>query len=88
MLRRLLTLLAILTGFAAIGTPAQAGVAEMASVRIVASAELATKCTSASSGVALVRQPAGKNGDKTPCPKPRPPVVLPPVMLGVDRALE
>lgn len=89
MLRRLLTLLAILSGLAAAGTPVQAHVSELASVRLVATAELATKCSSASSGVAFVEaRSATKDGEKAPCPKPKPPVVLPPVMIGPDRALE
>ena len=87
MLRQLLTVLAILTGLAA--TPAQAAqVNDVASVRFVATAELASKCTLPSSGPAL--RPAGplKDGAKAPCPRPRPPIVLPPVMLRADRALE
>jgi hypothetical protein len=89
MLRRLLTLLAILSGLAVAGTPAQAHVAEQASVRLVATAELASKCSSASSGVAFVEaRSATRDSEKAPCPKPKPSVVLPPVMVGPDRALE
>jgi hypothetical protein len=89
MLRQLLTVLAILTGLAATGAPVQAAqVNDVASVRLVVSAELTAKCTLPSSGPALTPQPPRKDGAKTPCPKPRPPIVLPPVMLGVDRSLE
>jgi hypothetical protein len=94
MLRKLLTVLAILTGLAAVGAPAQAAqVSDVAgiraSVRMVAAAELAAKCTLPSSGPALrPAAPPLKDGAKAPCPRPRPPVVLPPVMLGADRALE
>ncbi|MBO0748909.1 MAG: hypothetical protein J2O44_00560 [Porphyrobacter sp.] len=93
MLRQLLTVLAIVTGLAA-GAPAQAApVSDIASVRaserFVAAAEFAAKCTIPSSGPAFApRAPLLKDGVKTPCPRPRPPIVLPPVMLGADRALE
>jgi hypothetical protein len=88
MLRQLLTVLAILTGLAA-GAPVQAAQAnDVASVRLVAAAEFTAKCTLPSSGPALA-QPAPQRADaKAPCPKPRPPIVLPPVMLRADRALE
>ena len=55
MLRQLLTILAILTGLAA-AAPAQAAqVTDVASVRLVATAELAGKCTLPNSGPALTR---------------------------------
>lgn len=89
MLRRLLTIFAILTGLAAAGAPAQAAqINDVASVRLVASAEFVSKCTLPSSGPALTPAAPLKDGARAPCPKPRPPVVLPPVMLRVDRALE
>jgi hypothetical protein len=88
MLRQLLTALAILTGLAAAGAPAQAApLNQVASVRVVAAAEFVSKCTMPSSGPALTQAPVQKD-DKPTCTKPRPPVILPPVMLGVDRALE
>jgi len=89
MLRKLLTLLAIVTGLAAAGAPAQAHVAEMASVGIVATTEFAAKCSGQASGVAFVTvRSATRDGERAPCPKPKPSVVMPPVMLGADRALE
>jgi hypothetical protein len=89
MLRQLLTVLAILTGLAAAGAPAQAApISDVASVRLVASAEFDSKCTLPSSGPALTPPAPRKDGTKAPCPRPRPPVVLPPVMLRADRALE
>jgi hypothetical protein len=89
MLRQLLTVLAILTGLAAAGAPVQAAqVNEVASVRLVATAELTVKCTMPSSGPALTPPQVLKDGVKSPCPRPRPPIVLPPVMLRADRALE
>ena len=89
MLRRLLTIFAILTGLAAAGAPAQAAqLNDVAAVRLVAAAELSAKCTLPSSGAALTPPAPLRDGVKAPCPKPRPPIVLPPVMLGADRALE
>ena len=89
MLRQLLTIFAILTGLAAAGAPAQAAqVNDVVRVRVVATAEFASKCTLPSSGPALTPPAPLRDGTKAPCPKPRPPVVLPPVMLRVDRALE
>ena len=88
MLRQLLTALAILTGLAAASAPAQAvQVNEVASVRLMAATELVSKCTLPSSGPALTPSPVLKD-EKAACPKPRPPVILPPVMLRADRALE
>ena len=89
MLRQLLTIFAILTGLAAASAPAQAAqLNDVASVRLVASAEFASKCTLPNSGPALTAPTPQKDVAKTPCPKPRPPVALPPVMLRADRALE
>jgi hypothetical protein len=88
MLRQLLAVLAILTGLAA-AAPAQAAqVNDVASVRFVATAEFVSKCTLPSSGPALTPPAPQKDAAKTPCPRPRPPIVLPPVMLRADRALE
>ena len=89
MLRQLLTVFAILTGLAAASGPAQAAqMNDVASVRLVATAEFSSKCSLPSSGPALTPPAPLKDGAKAPCPRPRPPVVLPPVMLRVDRALE
>jgi hypothetical protein len=92
MLRQLFTVLAILTGLAA-AAPAQStrvnDIASVrASVRLVATAEFSAKCTLPSSGPALAQPAPQRDGAKAPCPRPRPPVVLPPVMLRADRALE
>jgi len=89
MLRKLLTVLAILTGLAAAGAPAQtAQLSDVAAVRLVAAAELAAKCTLPSSGAARAPQAPLRDSVMAPCPRPRPPVVLSPVMLRSDRALE
>lgn len=89
MLRQLLTLLALVSGLAATGAPAQAHVPDVQNVRLVVAAELASKCAAIpSSGIALAPVPQTTKRAKSPCPKPRPTIVLPPVMLGVDRAHE
>jgi hypothetical protein len=88
MLRQLLTLLALISGLAATGAPAQAHVPDIQNVRLVAAAEFASKCTTTVSGLALRPAPEMVGRAKSPCPKPRPPIVLPPVMLVVDRAHE
>jgi hypothetical protein len=88
MLRQVLTVLAILTGLAAAGAPAQASASDVAAVRLVETAELAAKCVVPSSGPAFAPLAPVKDGVKKPCPVPLPPIVLPPVMLKADRALE
>jgi hypothetical protein len=89
MLRKLLTVLAILTGLAAAGAPAQAAQpSEVAAVRLVAAAELGAKCTIPCSGAPLAPPAPRRDSVKAPCPRPRPPIVLPPVMLRSDRSLE
>jgi hypothetical protein len=88
MLRQLLTVLAILTGLVSAGVPAQASASEVASVRLVATSEVTAKCTIPSAGPAYMPQPPSKDDVQKPCPHPLPPVVLPPVMLKADRALE
>ena len=88
MLRQLLTLLALISGLAATGAPVQASVSEVADVRLVAASEQAAKCAAPISGMALAPRPETMKRAKSPCPKPRPMTVLPPVMLRVDRALE
>lgn len=88
MLRQLLTLLAVISGLAATGAPAQAHAMDVENVRLVAAAEQAAKCAAPISGMALAPRPERTKRAKSPCPKPRPMIVLPPVMLRVDRALE
>ena len=87
--RLFLAFVALLAGLSAAGAPARAApMSDVASVRLIATAELSAKCTLPSSGPALAPQVPKRDGEKPPCPKPRPPIVLPPVMLGADRALE
>lgn len=84
----MLTLLALISGLAATGAPAQAYVTDVENVRLVAAAELAAKCVAPISGAVLALRAETAGRAKSPCPKPRPMVFLPPVMMGVDRAHE
>ena len=90
MLRKLLALLVLVTGLAALGTPAQARVFDVESVRTVdagyvCSAPLGTR-TAQFAGV--VRKERGEAQTKS-CPRPAKVVVIvPTVMLQVDRARE
>jgi hypothetical protein len=89
MLRHLLTVLAIFTGLAAAaGAPAQARGNDVAAVHLVEVAAFTTKCAIPNPGPALAPQAPDKDTVKKPCSAPLPPVVLPPVMLKADRALE
>jgi len=88
MLRQLLTALAILTGLAAAGTPAQASANNVAAVRLVETTQLVSKCAIPSPGPAFAPEAPAKDAVKKPCPVPLPPIVLPTVMLKADRALE
>lgn len=90
MLRKLLTLFALLTGLAAIGAPATARALDLPGVGLVASAELTTKCAQTpGKRTADRKSPAEGGTEKKPCPKPSPSIVyFPPVMLQADRARE
>lgn len=89
MLRQLITLLALLTGLAAVGAPAQALVYDAASgVELAAGAERPCKGEAcACSGPAS--QALGKPRAAKPCkPAPVVTVVIPTVQVGADRAYE
>ena len=91
MLRKLLTLFALLTGLAAIGAPATARAMDLPGVGQVAwSAELTAKCAQTPGKRADDRKrPAAESGtDKKPCRKAPSIVYFPPVMLQADRARE
>lgn len=91
MLRRLITLFALVSGLAAIGAPATARAMDLSGVGLVATAELGAKCAQVPGKRGEDRKrPASEGGaDKKPCPKPSPSIVyFPPVMLQADRARE
>ena len=90
MLRKLIALLVLVTGLAAVGTPAQARVFDVASVRTI---DAGYSC-SAQAGVrsAQLTNVLRKDRDEAqPRSCPRPPkivVIVPTVMLQADRARE
>src|SRR5690606_10521583 len=87
MLRRLVTLLAFLSGLAAIRAPGRARAAEGPGV--AASAELRADCVRKASRTAERRPATEKGTTRQLCRKPAPSIVyFPPVMLKADRARE
>jgi hypothetical protein len=89
MLRKLLALVVLVTGLAALGQPAQALSLEVGSVRAAADAGYA--CTVQSAATISQRGPRTEREDTQPkiCPKPpRIVLVVPTVMLQADRARE
>ena len=90
MLRRLITLLAILSGLTAVNAPAQASV----SGALGAALELTQRAEQPGKGetapCAQRQRDLRAKGDKTaPCkPAPTVSVVIPTIMFGPDRALE
>ena len=89
MLRRLITLLALLTGLAAAGAPAHALVYDAgAGVELAAGAERPCKSDTCECPGA-VRQSLANRRTAKPCkPAPVITVVIPTVQLGADRAYE
>ena len=89
MLRRLLTLIALCAGLAAVAEPARAAVTLVESVRVLERAS--TACSSrADQRAALPSGPtfSVKDDKGKPCPKPTIVVIVPTVMLQVDRSRE
>lgn len=90
MRRQLLTLLALITGLAAFGAPANAAVGELFGSQVQAgqtsrSDERREECRQRKE---RERSPARREDTKD-CPPPRPVrIILPTVMFGVDRAFE
>ena len=88
MLRKLLTLIAICAGLAAVAEPAHAAVTASASVQMVerSGVPCAQRAASAQPATAALAQRMQDKGK--PCPKPTVVVVVPTVMLQADRARE
>lgn len=90
MFRRLLACLALLTGLAAVGTPAHAGVAAVFGIQL----ELAEKSDSSgrqadSDCAERARQQQVRGERAAPCrPSKTVTIVIPTVQLGIDRAYE
>lgn len=89
MLRKLLALLMLVTGLAAAaGTPAQARVFDVESVRTI-DASYACSTQAGVRGVMLVARKDRADAQPRSCPRPsKAAVVVPTVMLQVDRAHE
>lgn len=89
MLRKLLALLMLVTGLAAAaGTPAQARVFDVESVRTI-DASYACSTQAGVRGVMLVARKNRADAQPRSCPRPsKAAVVVPTVMLQVDRAHE
>ncbi len=89
--RFLLALLALLTGLAAQVAPAQArmmgtGEAEIGAVEV---ARGGAKAVASQVGISEVTVPATQHRERDPRVRPiRPPIYIPSVQIGVDRALE
>lgn len=89
MMRQFLALVAILTGLTTLAAPAQARFSSLDDVRVQVAGESAAQCQPVQ--VAAAIRPASPiGGDTRPglCPRPGAMVVIPPVMLQVDRAHE
>ena len=90
MLRKLIALLVLVTGLAAAGTPAQARVFDVESVRSI-DAGYSCSAQTASRSARLVNIFSKDRAEAQPKSCPRPPkivVVVPTVMLQADRARE
>lgn len=90
MLRQFLTLIAIVTGLAAAGAPAQARVAAFDGVQMETARERVPACeTRQLSSAARHPDLLGFGAARAPyCPRPRVTIVIPTVQLGIDRARE
>jgi hypothetical protein len=88
MLRKLIALLLLVTGLAAVGTPAQARVFDVESVRTIDAGFTCTAQTGAQNAPMAMRKERDEAQPKA-CPRP-PKIVLivPTVMLQADRARE
>jgi hypothetical protein len=89
MLRKLLALLLLVTGLAALGQPAQARIFDVESVRTTADAGYACTVQAGSRDTQLMAR--REKGDSEPKVCPRPPrivLIVPTVMLQADRARE
>lgn len=88
MLRKLLAILVLVTGLAAVGTPAQARVFDVETVRTIDAGYVCVSQARVRSAALAVRK---DRDDAQPKSCPRPPkvvVIVPTVMLQVDRAHE
>jgi hypothetical protein len=90
MLRKLLTLLAILSGLTAIAAPAQARFSALEGVQVQLASTSSAKCRVQQTAAASmpVSNWARPPVEATPCPGPIVTIVIPTVQLKADRARE
>ena len=90
MLKRLLTLLALLTGLAATGAQAEMRLSGLDEVRLEARVDNVSACQILAFAAKEVRLPAARKPATgiNYCPRPVATIVVPTVMLGPDRAHE
>lgn len=90
MLKRLLTLLAILSGLAAIGAPAHARYAPVQGIGVQLAGEGAAKCQNKRLGEQArpLYEVSRSVGKQAACPKPVITIVIPTVQLHADRSLQ
>ena len=90
MLRRLLTLLAVITGLAASGAQAEMRVSGLNQVQLEAAVSQASACQTSGYSDQLIVQPRKKQPAEaqSECPRSVVTVVIPTVMFGPDRAHE
>lgn len=90
MLRKLLTLFALLSGLAAAGAPAHARIVSLEEVRLEASSSLASPCIAARRQVDANFGRGHQRAERPleTCPRAAILIRVPAVMLGVDRARE
>lgn len=90
MLKRLLTLLAILSGLTAIGAPAHARFVAVEDIGVQLAGEGAAKCQDKRLGqqVRPLDAPIGRLARQENCPKPVITIVIPTVQLHADRSLQ
>lgn len=90
MLKRILTLFAILTGLAAVAAPAEARFVALEDIGVHASGESAPKCADkrVAQAAPLARYVERKAQAPAACRPPVITIVIPTVMLGSDRSLD
>lgn len=89
MLRKLIALLVLVTGLAALGQPAQARIVDVDAARTAVGASYACAAQTGQAAVQFIARTQRYQAQSKACPKP-PKIVLvvPTVMLKVDRARE
>lgn len=90
MLKRLLTLLAILSGLAAIGAPAHARYATVEGIGVQLAGEGAAKCQNKRLGEQArpLDEAPRRIGKQVVCPRPVITIMIPTVQLHADRSLQ